>query len=64
MGQTVSVSFGGRLAWCGAAAGWRVVNLTKILVVSFLNLMIFNPITTFSDGCLGSSNDEGRSKMR
>ena len=36
MGQTVSVSFGGRLALCGAVAGWRVVNLAKILVVFFL----------------------------
>jgi hypothetical protein len=25
---------------------------------------ISNPVTTFSDGCLGSSNDEGRSEMR
>ena len=62
--QIVSVSSGGKIALCGVVAGWRVMNLANILVVSFFHLTIFNPITIFSDGCLGSSNDEGRSKMR
>ena len=39
-------------------------NLTSQLPGTFLSFEDFNPFTTFSDGCLGSGNDEGRSKMR
>ena len=39
-------------------------NLNFTLSWIFFLLRIFNPFTTFSDGCLGSSIDEGRSKMR
>ena len=36
----------------------------KTFLNCFSDLRIFNPFTTFSDGSLGSSIDEGRSKMR
>ena len=32
------------------------------LLASVLNSV--NPLTSFSDGCLGSNSDEGRSEMR
>ena len=34
------------------------------IVPNRISWIQINPITTFSDGSLGSSNDEGRSKVR
>ena len=40
------------------------VKLLTLLGLSASVLNFVNPLTTFSDGCLGSNNDEGRSEMR
>ena len=37
---------------------------TFVLTVSLVLLGTNITLTTFSDGCLGSNNDEGRSEMR
>ena len=43
----------------------RATNVTPLTIftLGFLELHAHH-ITTFSDGCLGSGNDEGRSEMR
>ncbi len=41
----------------------NLITLAKSFLGFFVRFRIYH-ITTFSDGCLGSSNDEGRSKMR
>ena len=47
---------------------WSRVMLLQVLpLLTFFSLfykLFFFHFTTFSDGCLGSGNDEGRRKMR
>jgi hypothetical protein len=60
----------------GGRAGWVLRHLLSVLVVTFLLLLscLFgffyiqkwlptSLLTTFSDRCLGSNNDEGRSEV-
>ena len=48
------------LFWCSDAAA--VCEHGKIMVVVFMLCAIISN-TTFSDGCLGLDNDEGRSEV-
>ena len=64
-GRSDSRVSGGSVALCGATAGGHGKTLTSnFLEFRCYNFGFLNPFTTFSDGCLGSNIDEGRSKMR
>ena len=55
---------GSRRVLYAAAAGFHVLTPTSNYLEFFFLCGFYNPFTTFSDGCLGSRIDEGRSKMR
>ena len=57
------------LGWIRASRSFSALASTQpfhtfVLTVSLVLLGTNITLTTFSDGCLGSNNDEGRSEMR